>query len=143
MAAQRILLIEDEPCARDALGSLLAEDGYTIRTAATGLDGLEMVQDFKPDTIVCDFLLPDINGLEVLRRVRALAHHSVTFIVVTGGGSRADVEAALRQEADLFIEKPINLARFRHVLKHVLPPSMQLRSQRGTLHGKEAANGRP
>ncbi|CAN5838025.1 hypothetical protein BH23GEM3_BH23GEM3_11160 [soil metagenome] len=142
MAAQRILLIEDEPCARDALGSLLADEGYTVCTAGTGLAGLEMLKEFHPDTVVCDFLLPDINGLEVLRQARTLVQESVTFIIVTAGGSREDVENALRREADLFIEKPINLARFRHALKHILPPSMRSPPSRSTLHGKGAANGR-
>jgi two-component system, NtrC family, response regulator AtoC len=122
MAAQRILVIEDEPGAREALESLLTEEGYVVRTAPDGLAGLECVRDFRPDTVVCDVRLPDINGLQVLRRTRTLADDEVVFIVVTAGGTSKDVEEALRREADVFIEKPIDLNRFRRILRQVLPP---------------------
>lgn len=121
MPAQRILVIEDEPGARDALGSLLREEGYAVRTAGSGQAGLACVREFRPDTVVCDVLLPDIDGLQVLRRARALAQQGIVFIIVTAGGSPAEVERALRSEADLFIEKPIDLARFSALLRHVLP----------------------
>jgi two-component system, sensor histidine kinase and response regulator len=121
MPAERILLIEDEPGARDALGSLLLDEGYAVRTAESGRAGIACVREFQPDTIVCDVVLPDINGLQVLRQVRALAKEDVVFIIVTAGGSSEEVERALRREADLFIEKPIDLHRFRSVLKHLLP----------------------
>lgn len=121
MAAQRILVIEDESGARNALGSLLVEEGYTVCTAATGRAGLERMRDFRPDTVVCDVMLPDIDGLQVLRQARALAADGVTFIILTAGGSPAEVELALRREADLFIEKPVNLSRFRQLLRQLLP----------------------
>lgn len=122
MAAKRILVIEDETGARTALESLLAEEGYTVRTAADGRAGLECLRDFRPDTVVCDVRLPDINGLQVLRRTRTLADADVVFIIVTAGGTSRDVEEALRREADLFIEKPIDLDRFRRYLRQILPP---------------------
>jgi len=121
MPAQRILVIEDEPGARDALGSLLADEGYAVCTASSGRAGLACMAEFKPDTVVCDVLLPDITGLQVLRQVRALAQEAVVFIILTAGGSPADVERALRREADLFMEKPIDVGRFRDALKALVP----------------------
>jgi DNA-binding response OmpR family regulator len=121
MAAQRILVIEDEPGARDALGSLLTDEGYAVRTAETGRAGIACAREFRPDTIVCDVLLPDIDGLQVLRQVRALGESSVVFIICTAGGSAEDVERALRREADLFIEKPIDVTHFRQLLRQLLP----------------------
>jgi DNA-binding response OmpR family regulator len=132
MPAERILLIEDEPGARDALGSLLLEEGYAVCTAESGRAGIECLRDFRPDTVVCDVVLPDINGLQVLRQVRALAKEDVIFIIVTAGGSSEEVERALRKEADLFIEKPINLRRFRNVLKHLLPSTTDRASNERT-----------
>ncbi|HEU4454983.1 MAG TPA: response regulator, partial [Longimicrobium sp.] len=73
MAAQRILVIEDEPGAREALESLLSEEGYTVATAENGEKGLKQLSDFHPDTVVCDFYLPDTDGLQILRRVRDVA----------------------------------------------------------------------
>lgn len=118
MAAPRILLIEDEAGARDALGSLLAEDGYVVCTAATGQAGLECLPHFRPDTVVCDFSLPDVDGLQVLRQTRALAR-DVAFIFLTADCGGGEAERLLRAEADFFFPKPLDLARFRRVLRHL------------------------
>ena len=118
MAAHRILLIEDEPGAREALESLLAEEGYTVATADTGEKGLRRMREFRPDTVVCDFLLPDTDGLQILRRVRDLAGRSVTFIVITAGCGGVDAETLVQREADYFFQKPLDLARFRSALQH-------------------------
>lgn len=121
MAAQRILVIEDESSAREALQSLLVEEGYTVCTAESGKHGLERLRDFRPDTVVCDFYLPDTDGLDVLRQVRARADEGVTFIIITAGCGGEASETALQREADFFFQKPIDLTRFRRVLE--LPTS--------------------
>lgn len=117
MAAQRILVIEDETSAREALKSLLDEEGYTVCTAETGTRGLERLGEFHPDTVVCDFYLPDIDGLQVVRAVRALANEGITVIVITAGCGGEEQEMTLRREADFFFQKPLDLRRFRDVLQ--------------------------
>jgi len=117
MAARRILLIEDEPGAREALESLLAEDGYAVCSAGTGRTGLERLREFRPDTVICDFYLPDIDGLQVLRAARAGSPADMTFIVITAGGAGEETEKALRREADVFLQKPIDLSTFRRALQ--------------------------
>lgn len=119
MAARRILVIEDEPGAREALGSLLAEEGYAVCTAGSGALGLECLREFRPDTVVCDFYLPDTDGLQVLRRVREGHGAEVTFIIITAGCGGAEAELQLQAEADFFFQKPIDLLRFRHVLQRL------------------------
>src|SRR5680860_527989 len=118
MPARRVLVIEDEPGARDALGNLLAEEGYDVRTAASGSDGLDFLVDFDPDTVVCDFYLPDIDGLEVLRRVREKAAPGVLFIVMSAACGGAESEALVTEKADYFLKKPIDVAEFRRLLKN-------------------------
>ena len=117
MAAQRILVIEDEAGAREALKSLLDEEGYTVCTAESGRRGLERLNEFNPDTVVCDFYLPDIDGLQVVRAVRALADRGITVIVITAGCGGEEAESVLRREADFFFQKPLDLRRFRDVLQ--------------------------
>jgi len=117
MAAQRILVIEDEPGAREALESLLSEEGYTVASAASGHAGLRRLSDFRPDTVVCDFYLPDTDGLQILRRVREEAESDVTFIVITAGCGGDGVERTLQREADFFFQKPVDLKRLRHALQ--------------------------
>ena len=121
MAAKRILLIEDEAGAREAMESLLSEEGYQVCAADTGARGLAALYDFHPDTVVCDFRLPDTDGLQVLRHVRRAAGRGVTFIVMTAGCGGADAERALEREADFFFRKPIDLPRLRLALEHAAP----------------------
>lgn len=117
MAARRILLIEDEPGAREALESLLAEEGYAVRAAESGARGLAEMYDFNPDTVVCDFYLPDTDGLEILRHVRRVSGDDVTFIVITAGCGGEDAEDLLRREADFFFRKPVDLTRLSTALR--------------------------
>jgi two-component system nitrogen regulation response regulator NtrX len=118
MAAERILVIEDEAGAREALKSLLDEEGYTVATAENGLRGLERLSEFHPDTVVCDFYLPDIDGLQVLRAARSLSEQGITVIVITAGCGGEEAERTLRREADFFFQKPLDLHRFRDVLQN-------------------------
>ena len=111
MAAKRILLIEDEPGAREALSSLLAEEGYVVRAAETGARGLAELHSFHPDTVVCDFRLPDTDGLQILHHIRRTAPWDVCFIVVTAGCGGEEAEHLLAREADFFFRKPIDLPR--------------------------------
>jgi CheY-like chemotaxis protein len=117
MAARRILVIEDEPGAREALESLLSEEGYTVASAESGETGLRRRTEVHPDTVVCDFYLPDIDGLQVLRAVRALSESGITVIVITAGCGGDEAEKTLRREADFFFQKPLDLRRFRDVLQ--------------------------
>ena len=115
MAAQKILVIEDDNGARDALDCLLTEEGFLVRTAASGEAGLECAREFQPDVIVCDYYLPDIDGLSVLRCLRA-DRGGAFIIVMTAGGYGRKEEEALRVEADLFLDKPIDLTKLRTAL---------------------------
>jgi CheY-like chemotaxis protein len=117
MTAKRILLIEDEAGAREALESLLLEEGYQVSSAATGARGLAELYDFHPDTVVCDFRLPDTDGLQVLRHVRRAEGPGVTFIVLTAAAGGGEAERELEREADYFFRKPIDLPRLRRVLE--------------------------
>ena len=115
LAVPRVLLIEDYDGARDALASLLTEDGYAVCIAETGEEGIKRAGEFLPHAIVCDFSLPDIDGLQVMRRLRA-SRQDVFIIVVTGGRFGADGERELRAEADVFLDKPVDLALLREAL---------------------------
>jgi CheY-like chemotaxis protein len=117
MRARRVLVIEDEASSREALVSLLMEEGYLVRSASSGLAGLDCFASFHPDVIVCDYYLPDINGLQVLRRIRGDSGNRVRFIMVTAGLSGPVNERALRAEADAFLGKPIDLTDFSRILR--------------------------
>jgi two-component system OmpR family response regulator len=120
MAAPRILVIEDNDGARDGLGCLLSEEGYAVRTAGTGRAALRCASEFHPDAIVCDFFLPDLDGLQILRRLRATGR-DIFIIMVTAGRYGVEEELALRREADVFLGKPIDLDHLRRALQRVSP----------------------
>jgi CheY-like chemotaxis protein len=121
IAAPRILVIEDDDGAREALESLLVEDGYAVCSAGTGLAGIQCAREFRPQVIVCDFALPDIDGLEVMRRLRAYLG-DVFIVLVTAGGFGPLGERALRAEADVFLDKPVDLDLLRGTLSRATHP---------------------
>ncbi len=114
--ARRVLVIEDEASSREALESLLREEGFTVRSAPTGEAGLACYAEFLPDTVVCDYYLPDLDGLGVMRLIRAGGQRGVRIIMVSAGMSDVENERALRREADVFLRKPIDLAELSRAL---------------------------
>jgi CheY-like chemotaxis protein len=115
MAVPRVLVIEDDDGARSALALLLTDDGYAVCTAGTGLEGIALAAQFRPHAIVCDYSLPDVDGLEVMRRLRA-DHADLFFIMVTAGRFDGVGERDLRAEADVFLDKPVDLSALRSAL---------------------------
>jgi two-component system KDP operon response regulator KdpE len=116
----RILIIDDEPALRQAVERNLAGHGFEVRGAATGEEGLELETRFHPDLVLLDMVLPDIGGLEVIRRIRARS--SLPLIVLSVRGEEADKVRALELGADDYLTKPFGvdelLARIRVALRH-------------------------
>ena len=76
----RVLVVDDEPSLAELLASVLRYEGWEIRTAGDGASAVRTAREFRPDAVVLDIMLPDFDGMEVLRRVRAeLPHVCVLF----------------------------------------------------------------
>src|SRR6516165_2166776 len=73
----RVLVVDDEPSLAELLASVLRYEGWEIRTAGDGTGAVRTAREFRPDAVVLDIMLPDFDGLEVLRRVRAEQHADV------------------------------------------------------------------
>jgi CheY-like chemotaxis protein len=127
MAVPRVLVIEDDDGARSALGSLLTDDGYAVCTAETGLDGIALAGEFRPHAIVCDYSLPDLDGLSVMRRLRE-DNPDLFFIMVTAGRFDPSGERDLRAEAHVFLDKPVNLSALRNALARATAESGTVRA---------------
>jgi len=136
MHARKVLVIEDEGAARNALESLLREEGFVVRGAPSGRAGVKCFHDFHPDVVLCDYYLPDIDGLQVLRLIRQNGNASPRFIMVTAGLSGADDERAMRREADAFLGKPIDLAKLHAAMT---PPDVapELRAKPNATSSKD------
>jgi len=117
----RILLVDDEVPIQRAVAPLLRSRGYHVEIAGTGREALEMVRARAPDLIVLDLGLPDLDGAEVCRRVRA--DSSVPIVVLSARGSESDKVASLDLGADDYVTKPFGpeelLARIRVALRRV------------------------
>jgi DNA-binding NtrC family response regulator len=101
-----VLAIDDERAMAEFLEALLTHAGYDVRTAPSGTAGRELFESWRPDAVVVDLLLPDANGLELLRQFKA-AEPSVEVVVLTGHGTVAKAVEAMRAGAHSFVEKPI------------------------------------
>ena len=102
----RVLAIDDEPSMIEWLKILLEHEGYEVRTAMIGTRGEEIFKTWKPDVVVTDMLLPDADGLELLRKFKQI-HADTEVIVVTGHGSVVKAVEAMKAGAHSFVEKPI------------------------------------
>lgn len=104
----QILIIDDDRTVQTALTKMLEKQGYEVLSASNGEDGLSQAQQFRPAMIICDWMMPRLNGLEVCRRIKADPTLSTTFfILLTSLGSVADRVKGLDAGADDFIAKPI------------------------------------
>ncbi|MFZ1059305.1 MAG: response regulator [Candidatus Rokuibacteriota bacterium] len=115
-----IVLIEDELPIRRFLRATLQAQGYRLFEAPTGADGLVEAASRQPDLVIVDLGLPDIDGLEVIRRLREWTN--VPVVVLSARGQERDKVAALDAGADDYVSKPFGpgelLARIRVALRH-------------------------
>jgi len=120
-ADARILLVDDEVPIQRAVEPLLRSRGYQVDVAGTGTQALKLFAERSPDLVVLDLGLPDIEGTEVCRRVRASS--KVPIVVLSARGAEADKVNALDLGADDYVTKPFGpeelLARIRVALRRV------------------------
>lgn len=103
------LIIEDNDNNLELIRFILQQAGYRVRYAVTGLEGVQQALTIPPDFIVLDIQLPDINGLEVLKRIRAHdVGKTVPIIAMTSYAMSGDRERLLEAGCTSYIEKPID-----------------------------------
>ncbi|CAM5692552.1 MULTISPECIES: response regulator transcription factor [Streptomyces] len=122
---QRLLLVEDEPTLRELLSASLRLAGFEVTAAQTGGQALEAVRDNRPDLIVLDVMLPDLDGFEVARRLRegpsGPGNGQPPILFLTARDAAEDRISGLRAGGDDYVTKPFNLEelvlRIRAVLR--------------------------
>jgi adenylate cyclase len=120
--ANKILIVDDEPFNLDLLEQELTEQGYAIERAGDGAEALEKVPSFLPDVILLDYMMPRMNGLEVLKRLRTDDQHkSIPVILLTAKATQEDKIKGLDGGADDYVVKPFDsfelLARVRAMMR--------------------------
>ena len=119
-----VLVVDDEPQVREVVATYLEREGFSVRTAANGLQALVEIGRKRPDALVLDLMLPGVTGLEVLQKLRT-GGDIVPVIVLSARGSEPDRVAGLELGADDYVAKPASpreiAARVRAVLRRSKP----------------------
>jgi two-component system OmpR family response regulator len=122
---QRLLVVDDEPTIVSLLSASLRFVGYDVRTAASGAEALRVAADFKPELLVLDVMLPDYDGFEVVRRLRADGRHLPVLFLTARDGVQ-DKITGLTVGGDDYVTKPFSLeevvARIKAVLRRTYAP---------------------
>ncbi|MGE5059114.1 MAG: adenylate/guanylate cyclase domain-containing protein [Betaproteobacteria bacterium] len=120
--SKKILIVDDEPFNLDLLEQELGDYDYAIERAGDGVEALEKTQSFEPDVILLDYMMPRMNGLEVVKRLRATPEHQgIPVILLTAKATQEDKVAGLDAGADDYVTKPFDsfelLARVRAMMR--------------------------
>ena len=133
----RILVVDDEQVVSDSLKRNLTEAGYSVETAGTGAAALELFGQSGHHLAICDLQLPDMDGLEVMRNLKAMRPET-EVIAVTGYGSVQRAVEATRAGAFYFVEKPFDFAELRPLVekalerRHLVAEAANMRRQLST-----------
>ncbi len=124
--AQRVLIVEDEPDIRELLVFHLEREGYHVTQCRNGAEALRVARSTRPDLILLDLMLPEMDGLEVCRRLRQdPATQAVPVVMLTARGDEVDRVLGLELGADDYVVKPFSprelVARIRAVLRRTHP----------------------
>ena len=123
----RILVIDDEAAIRDSLRMILEYEDYQFVGAASGQEGIALVQRDRPDLVLLDIKMPGMDGIEVLRKLHAL-DETLPVVMISGHGTTATAVEAIRSGATDFLDKPLSSERVIVTLQNALRTS-ELRSE--------------
>lgn len=113
---KRILVVEDEPFLADMLSQTLSYKGFSVQIAPNGETALEQIQNSSQDLVLLDVILPDMDGFEVCRRLRAISGRMFPILMLTAKDEVKDKIAGLDSGADDYITKPFD---FEELLAHI------------------------
>lgn len=119
MEPRRVLVIDNEDDARRLCEELLIGEGYEVYSATDIKSGLEMVKSLIPDMVIMDLHLPEVNGIEGLRRIKNIKEETLT-ILVTGRGTMDTVKEAMHHGAYDYITKPFDIELVKEVINEGL-----------------------
>jgi DNA-binding response OmpR family regulator len=106
MTGTKVLVVDDEPTVREVVVGYLRRDGHDVAEAADGNSALDLLDADPPDLVVLDMMLPGVNGLDVLRRVRATS--DIPVIMLTARAEESDRVSGLELGADDYVVKPFS-----------------------------------
>ncbi|MCO6060343.1 SpoIIE family protein phosphatase [Pseudomonas sp. MOB-449] len=136
----KLLIIDDDEVVRASLAAYLEDSGFSVRQASNGLQGLQVFEQERPDLVICDLRMPQVDGLELIRRISELESET-PVIVVSGAGVMSDAVEALRLGAADYLIKPLeDLAVLEHSVRRALDRAALRLENRRYREKLEAAN---
>jgi DNA-binding response OmpR family regulator len=117
----RILVIDDDPEVVDILVTTLRDEGYGVLGALTSDEGLKLVILSRPDLVLLDIMLPGMNGIEVLKRIRSI-NPTIQVVMVTGNTDPVLAREALELGALAYVDKPFDFAYLKRIVAMALQP---------------------
>lgn len=116
-----VVVVDDEPDFCQVVGELLRRQNLVVHAAYSALEGLSLIQDVRPDLVLADVMMPEVSGLELIRRLRAdPVLGRVPTIVVSALVKQEERAAALEAGADAFIPKPFSVRDLRETIARYL-----------------------
>lgn len=126
--SRRVLVVDDERHIRELLEIALGDDGYDVRTAADGQVALRMIREWEPHIIILDWMMPKIDGISLLPKLRSLSEAPI--IMLSAKGEIPDKVTGLSRGADDYLGKPFELSELRARLEAALRRPRLARSKR-------------
>lgn len=135
MEQRRILIVDDEEGLRELVKINLEHEGYGVVQAENGAEGLNLVREEKPDLVILDVMMPEMDGWEVCREIRSFS--TMPVLMLTARSQSQDVVAGLDSGADDYLVKPFNMdelnARVRALLRRVPSPNRPVAAGKGEI----------
>jgi CheY-like chemotaxis protein len=117
----KILVIEDNEDVREEIVAILGFEGYEVRAAENGRRGLAIVAEWAPDLVICDLMMPELDGYATLEALRAEPiSATIPFLCLTARGERRDMRRAMELGADDYLTKPFTAAELLAALSAAL-----------------------
>lgn len=118
----RVLVVDDDPAIVGMLEDVFARDGrFEVKTASNGFDAGALTKEFRPDVVLLDYMLPDINGNVVCQRIRQDPELGHTKIIIVSGAVAASEVAALKAAgADEFVKKPFDVSKLMEMMMELV-----------------------
>lgn len=117
--SEHILIVDDEQGILNALTGVLEDEGYTVSTGETGADALKKIENDTPSAVLLDIWLPDMDGLEVLKKIKE-THKDIPVIVMSGHGTIETAVKATKLGAYDYVEKPLSMDRVTLLIQHAV-----------------------
>jgi DNA-binding response OmpR family regulator len=140
--AGKILIVDDQTMMLKLMSHPLEQVGFTVITALTGVEALQKIQSEQPDLVILDVMLPDMNGIDVCRRIRQVLHLTDLPIIILSGQTELSAKIqGLEAGADEYVTKPVDPKEMAVRVRSLLARTQRLRQVVVTPTGQRSRQG--